>query len=103
MIPKAMNASSKDSTVVAIKEQVSCVVGEEAVILHLKDGTYYGLNAVGAAIWSLIQEPRTVADLREAVQRQFEVGAAQCERDLKSLLESLAKAGLVEVGSGKAA
>ena len=92
---------SKSATVVAVKTQVSCMVGEEAVILHLKDGTYFGLNPVGARVWKLIEKPRTVVQLRDAVVREFEVGAAECERDLLSLLESLAKAGLIEVRDGK--
>lgn len=79
------------------------MVGDEAVILHLEDGTYYGLNPVGAAVWKLIERPRTVAQLRDAVVKEFEVGGAECERDLLSLLESLARSGLVEVGDGKVA
>ena len=92
---------SKSATVVAVKNQVSCMVGEEAVILHLKDGAYFGLNPVGARVWKLIEKPRTVAQLRDAVVREFEVGSAECERDILKLLESLAKAGLVEVRDGK--
>ena len=101
MTRKAMSAISKDATVVAVKDQVSCVVGEESVILHLKDGKYYGLNAVGATVWNLIQKPRTVEELQETVLREYEVGSAECERDLLGLLESLVKVGLIEVRSGK--
>ena len=101
MTRRKKTAIPKDATVVAVKDQVSCVVGEEAVILHLKDGTYYGLNAVGAAVWNLLQKPKRLTELRDAVVREFEVGAAECERDILSLLQSLAKAGLVEVRDGK--
>ena len=60
-------------------------------------------RTVGSAVWKLIEKPRTVAQLRDAVVREFEVGAAECERDLLSLLESLARSGLVEVRDGKVA
>lgn len=103
MTSKAMSAISKDTTVVAIKEQVSCVVGEEAVILHLKDGTYYGLNAVGATVWNLIQQPRTVAELRESVLREYKVERAQCEQDLARLLRELAEAGSVSLRDSSSA
>ncbi|MGH9668630.1 MAG: PqqD family protein [Terriglobales bacterium] len=97
MTGKAMGTISKDTTVVAIQDQVSCVVGEEAVILHLKDGTYYGLNAVGATVWNLIQQPRTVAELRDSVLRQYEVERSQCEQDLTRLLQELTEAGLIDI------
>ncbi|MGH9651755.1 MAG: PqqD family protein [Terriglobales bacterium] len=97
MTGKAMGTISKDTTVKAIQDQVSCVVGEEAVILHLKDGTYYGLNAVGATVWNLIQQPRTVAELRDSVLRQYEVERSQCEQDLTRLLQELTEAGLIDI------
>jgi hypothetical protein len=91
----------KDAIVAAVKNQVSAVVGDEAVILHLKDGTYFGLNPVGAAVWKLIEKPKTVPQLRDALVGEFEVSAAECERDLLNLLESLAKVGLIEVRDGR--
>jgi hypothetical protein len=49
---------AKTSTVVAAKDQVSCDLAGEAVILNLKSGIYYGLNPVAARVWSLIQRAR---------------------------------------------
>src|SRR5450759_422120 len=54
---------AKNRTVAAVKDQVSCALDEDTVILHLGSGTYYGLNAVGSTIWNLIQEPRTIAEI----------------------------------------
>src|SRR2546427_11651852 len=56
---------SERSTVVAGKEQISCNLAEEAVVLGLKAGVYYGLNSVAARIWNLIQEPKTVCEIRD--------------------------------------
>ena len=54
-------ALSSSSSVVAVEGQVSSDLGgEEFAILNLKTGTYYGLDAVGARIWALLLEPRTV-------------------------------------------
>lgn len=82
---------------VAAKNQVSCDLAGEAVILHLNSGTYYGLNAVGARIWSLVQAPMTVNDLRDALLQEYDVGPERCERELLTLLEELAAQGLIEV------
>ena len=39
-----------DSTVQIDNEVVSCDLVDEAAILNMKDGVYYGLNSVGARI-----------------------------------------------------
>jgi hypothetical protein len=88
---------SGDSTVVAAKDQVSSDLGGEVAILDLKAGVYYGLDAVGARIWSLIQEPRTVNEIRDILLEEYEVEPERCERDLLVLLQRLADEGIIEV------
>jgi hypothetical protein len=77
-------------------DQVSCDLAGEAAILNLKTGVYYGLDRVGAFIWNLLKEPRTVGWLRDAVLAEYEVGAERCERDLVELLARLESEGLIE-------
>ena len=48
---------SGSSIVVVSKEQVSADLAGESVVLHLKNGVYYGLDAVGTRIWALINTP----------------------------------------------
>jgi len=98
-----MNAIARQATVVAVKDQISCNVAEEAVILHITTGTYFGLNEVGAAVWNLIQSPRTVAEIVAELQQRFEVSADQCEADLLRLFQELDQAGLVQIQHGTAA
>jgi hypothetical protein len=88
---------SGGSIVVAANDQVSSDLGGEVAILDLKAGVYYGLDAVGARIWSLIQEPRTVNEIRDILLEEYEVEPERCERDLLALLQKLADEGLIEV------
>jgi coenzyme PQQ synthesis protein D (PqqD) len=88
---------STDSIVVATPEQVSCALGEESVILNLKNSVYYGVNPVGASIWKLLQQERSVAELRDAVLDEYEVESERCERELLSLLEKMHSEGLIQV------
>jgi hypothetical protein len=74
---------------VAAREQLSCEVGDEVVILNLADNTYYGLPEVGAFVWQLLSEPRTLDELRDAVVAEFEVAPEVCETDVVHLLEDL--------------
>jgi hypothetical protein len=88
---------SATTTVVASKDQVSCDLAGEAAILNLKDSVYYGLDTIGARIWSLVQEPIPVGAIRDAIQQEYDVEAARCERDLLELLQKLAAEGLIEI------
>jgi hypothetical protein len=85
------------SVVVAASEQISCPLGEESAILNLKNSVYYGLDPVGAHVWKLLREPRTVSMLRDALLEQYDVEAGRCEQDLLELLEKMRSEGLIEV------
>ncbi len=86
-----------DSRVKASEEVISTELDGEAVLMHVSHGTYYGLNAVGAVIWTLMKEPVTVERLCAAVVEEFEVEREVCERDAFALLQELKDAGLVEI------
>jgi len=88
---------SGSSTVVVAKEQVSCDLGGEAAILNMKNGVYYGLDPIGARIWNLIQEPKSLNEIRELLLKEYDVEPDRCERDLLVLLQKLASEGLIEV------
>jgi len=90
------------SVIVAVKDQVSCNLAGEAAILNIKSGVYYGLDPVGARIWSLVQDPRTVEDVRSAIIDEYDVEPERCERDLMGLLEKLLAEGLIEVKDSRA-
>ena len=86
-----------DSILVATQEQVSTELGKEFVILNLTSGTYFGLEDVGARVWSLLQEPRTLSAIQKTIVDEYEVDSQQSNQDLKTLVGKLTKAGLVEV------
>lgn len=88
---------SADSIVVMATEQISCPLGEESAILNLKNSMYYGLDPVGARVWALLQQPRSVSELRDTLLSEYEVEPGQCETDLFALLEKMRSEGLIEV------
>ncbi|MBK9713266.1 MAG: lasso peptide biosynthesis PqqD family chaperone [Kouleothrix sp.] len=88
---------SNDSIVVVSPDQVSSDLAGEVVMLNLKNGTYYGLDEVGAHVWALIQEPRAVAAIRDSILAEYDVEPERCEQDLLALLGDLADNGLIEV------
>jgi hypothetical protein len=88
---------SVHSIVVATSDQVSCPLGEESAILNLKNSVYYGVNPVGARVWNLLQHPKRVSELRDALLQEYEVEPARCELDLLDLLEKMRLEGLIEI------
>ena len=83
------------SRVVVSDEQVHTSLGDEAVILGLGDGVYYGLDAVGARVWSLLATPRQVSEIVDVVTEEFDVGREGCAHDVLELLGELAERRLI--------
>jgi hypothetical protein len=90
---------SLQSVVVATPEQVSCALGDESAILNMKNSVYYGMNSVGTRVWTLIGEPKSIVQLRDALIDEYEVEPHRCEEDLLKLLEQMRTEGLIEVRS----
>lgn len=90
---------SINSIVSAGRDQVSADLANEAVVLDLKSGTYFGLNPVGARVWQLLQSPRPIHVVRDVILDEYEVEPARCEQDILDLLNDMAARGLIEVWS----
>ena len=93
-----------DSETIAASEAiVSREIGGELVLLDLAGGFYFGLNAVGAAIWQRLEEgPATIAQLTEQVVQTFEVDAETARADIVDLVAKMKDQGLVVRGPGAA-
>jgi hypothetical protein len=65
--------------------------------LNLKNSVYYGMNPVGARVWNLLKQPKSVTELRDALLEEYEVDEARCGDDLLALLETMRSEGLIEV------
>ena len=88
---------SLQTTVMVTSQQVSCPLGDESAILNLKNSVYYGVNPVGATVWNLLKEAKTVGQIRDAILDEYEVDEVRCEKDLLALLEEMRSEGLIEV------
>ena len=71
-------------------------VGHEVVILDLESGTYFGLDPVGARVWELMREGRTLAGICDALIVEYEGGRDRIERDVRRLASDLEAEKLVE-------
>ncbi|MGH9254313.1 MAG: PqqD family peptide modification chaperone [Vicinamibacterales bacterium] len=80
--------------------QIACDMGGEVVILDLKSGIYYGLDEVGALIWSLIEHPASALAIRDAIMADYDVDTPTCERDIRAFVDRMQAIGLVEIVNG---
>ena len=85
------------SWVAAIPDLLASDLAGEMVLLNLADGVYYGLDAVGAHIWRLLDQPRAVHALVDDVVAHYDVDSTRCEDDVLSFLRDLSAHGLVAV------
>jgi len=68
---------------------------EEAVMMSVEVGRYYGLNAVGSRIWELLETPKTVTELCALLSEEFEVEAQTCEAEVLKFVQDLVDNGIV--------
>jgi hypothetical protein len=71
------------------------VGAEEGVMMSIEAGRYYGLNAVAARIWELLESPKTVAELCAQIAEEFDIAAEDCGADVLKFTGSLIDNGIV--------
>jgi hypothetical protein len=88
---------SAESRLVLSKDQMSCDLAGEAAVVNLKNGVYYGLDAVGARVWNLMREPVTLETILDSLLGLYAVERTTLEYDVRRFLNQLADQGLVEI------
>ncbi len=86
-------------SIVGAPELMMADLDGEAVLLDAASGRYYGLNDVATRIWSLVVEPRTVAEVVAAIQREYDAPADRLARDVVWFVDDLVARQLVLVVS----
>ncbi|HEX7695226.1 MAG TPA: PqqD family peptide modification chaperone [Sphingomonas sp.] len=64
-------------------------VGDELVMMSAAKGNYIGLSGVGARIWELLETPRTIESLCEALIAEYDVDAVTCRSEVDTFLATL--------------
>lgn len=76
---------------------IEAEVDGEMVALHVDNGTCYGFNGTATRIWAMIEQPKTLSELRDALVGEYDVAPEVCEAELLDLLKELEADGLVEL------
>jgi len=78
-------------------------LGDQIIVADMRSGRYFGLDDVGAMVWSLIEERATPGVIVDRVLAEYDVSRDVLERDVDRLLDDLLERRLVEYASGTAA
>ncbi len=76
---------------------IQAEVDGELVALHIDKGTCYGFNATATRIWSLIEQPRLLSELKQILLGEYDVDADTCDRQIREMVRELERDGLVAV------
>ena len=74
-----------------------CSLKDEAVLLNLKTGKYYGLDAVGSRLWQLLIEHGSLAAAYQTLLAEYSVTPEQLEQDLIRIVDDMARVQLVTI------
>ena len=81
-------------------DAVGADLGDELAVLDMQSGSYIGFNATAAAVWRLLEQPRTPQAICAALRAQFDVEEERCRSNVERLLERLLAHRLIERSDG---
>jgi hypothetical protein len=84
-----------ETTIAQSGKALSTMVDGEAVLIGIETGRYYGLDAVGTAIWNRIEQPCSFDDLCAGLAEEFEGDPAVIEDETRVFLTQLIERELV--------
>jgi len=81
---------------------VSRTVAGETLVVPVRGkvgdlASIYSFNGTGSLIWQLLDSPRTLADLVNAVNREYEVAQELARNDVSQFLSEMLSVGLLDV------
>jgi hypothetical protein len=79
------------------------VIDGEAIIINLTTGLYYSLENVGAAVWQMVADRRSVKEMAGAISERYDVTRDRAQSDLATFVDQLLTESLIEEAVDSAA
>jgi len=85
------------------KEQtVAAEIDGDLVMMSLEKNAYFGLDAIGRAIYEKLDRSQSVDEICQCLAKDFDVSIEQCREDVLEFLNELLLNGLVDTVPQKA-
>lgn len=85
------------TTITRHPDMLSAEIGGEAVMMSIEKGAYFGLNPVATRIWDLIEQPKTIAELIQAITDDYDVSPEQGAADVQEFVADMIKRGIAQL------
>jgi len=69
----------------------------EMVILDMKSGQYFGIDAIGSIIWHMLEQKIEPARIIEKLQEEYDVEAEVCSQQVLAFLDDLMKNNIISI------
>ena len=81
-------------------DAIEADVGGEIVLLHTQSWQYIEFDRIGATIWGLLAEPKSLDALVSSLTSTYDVDPGRCRADTKAFLDEMVEQGMVTFGNG---
>lgn len=97
-----MATATRDELLVRSQSVVARVIAGETLIVPIRGkvgdlASIYSFNGTGTLIWKLLETPKTVKQLAEAIANEYDVIEDHAEGDVAGFVGEMKAMGLVDV------
>lgn len=92
-----MRRFNPEDKLVRSQEILSTELDQEAVLMSIHAGAYYGMGDTARSIWEKLAKPITFSALVDDLVQEYEVPRETCAADLQEFLAEMEREGLLRV------
>lgn len=80
---------------------MASAIDDELVMMDMEQGNYFGLNAVGAHIWAVLETPQSREDIVSSVKNDFDApDQSALEKEVLEFIQTMIDNKLIDVVDG---
>jgi hypothetical protein len=88
---------SPDSLLHRNADVIAAGLSDQTVLLNPADWTYVHFNETAARIWEVLEQPRSVASVIEALMSDYEIDRSTCEREVETFVKEMSGRGFITI------
>lgn len=92
-----MSDLSLDTIIQRSDNFVAAAIEGDTVMMNVESGHYFGLDDIGTAAWEALQQPQSIAQIRDQLLQQYDADETQCGNDLIDFFGELLAQDIVHV------
>lgn len=94
-----MNTIKHDDVISQAAGFLASDMDGDKVMMSIESGKYFNLGEIGGRIWELIEQPKTIEQVVDALMLEYEIDKEQCETQVGAFIQSLYDNELIVVGT----